>query len=84
MPNVGKPLGSEMSSRDAVRRDPNKPMIDESDIAGSMHTEEPMGSDLAPQKIDRPRDKRHPRPDGVGGLVPADEDTPNVDEETAG
>jgi hypothetical protein len=85
MPNVGKPLDSETPRPTAhKRRDHDKPMIDESKIAGSMHTEEPMGSDLAPQKIDRPRDKRHPRPDGVGGLIPADEDTPNVDEKTTG
>ena len=37
-----------------------------------MHTEEPTGWDQAPQSIDNPRQKRHPRPDGVGGITPAD------------
>lgn len=36
-------------------------------IAGSMKTEEPDGWDQAPQDITDPRQKRHPRPDGVGG-----------------
>ncbi len=85
MPNVGKPLDSETPSlRTTPRRDRDKPLVDEKEIEGSMHTEEPLGWDQAPQKIDRPRDKRHPRPDGVGGLMPADEGTPNVDEKTTG
>jgi hypothetical protein len=42
--------------------------VDESEIEGSMKTEEPTGWDLAPQAIEDPRQKRHPRPDGVGAL----------------
>jgi hypothetical protein len=32
-----------------------------------MKTEEPDGWDQAPTDIKDPRQKRHPRPDGVGG-----------------
>ncbi len=59
----------------------DKPLVDESEIEGSMHTEEPMGWDQAPQAIKDPRQKRHPRPDGVGGLIPADESERNVDDD---
>ena len=45
------------------------PLVDERKIAGSMHTEEPDGWDQAPQDIHNPRQKRHPRPDGKGGVV---------------
>ena len=44
-------------------------------IEGSMHTEEPTGWDQAPQAISDPRQKRHPRPDGIGGLKPAEPPT---------
>ncbi len=33
----------------------------------SMNDEEPLGSDLAPQDISDPRQKRHPRTEGKGG-----------------
>ena len=39
-------------------------------IAGDMKTEEPQGWDQAPMDIKDPRQKRHPRPDGVGGSEP--------------
>jgi hypothetical protein len=34
----------------------------------SMHDEEPMGWDRAPQDIRDPQQKRHPRKEGKGGL----------------
>jgi len=34
----------------------------------SMHDEEPTGWDQAPQNIQDPRQKRHPRTEGKGGL----------------
>jgi hypothetical protein len=34
----------------------------------SMHDEEPLGWDQAPQNIQDPRQKRHPRTKGTGGL----------------
>ena len=37
------------------------------EIKGNMKTEEPTGWDQAPQDIDDPEKKRHPRVDGVGG-----------------
>ena len=39
-------------------------------IEGDMTTEEPTGSDQAPQGATQPKNKRHPRPDGVGGSDP--------------
>lgn len=36
-------------------------------IAGDMNSEEPDGWDQAPQDIKDPQQKRHPRPDGLGG-----------------
>lgn len=45
-----------------------KPLVSESEIAGSMNTEEPAGWDLAPQDIKDPQMKRHPRTEGKGGL----------------
>lgn len=36
-------------------------------VEHSMHDEEPNGWDLAPQDISDPEQKRHPRPDGLGG-----------------
>ncbi|MGC4030761.1 MAG: hypothetical protein QM754_03280 [Tepidisphaeraceae bacterium] len=76
MPNVGKPLNQD--TREPVRKSvgsndstTSPPLVAESEIAGSMHTEEPTGWDQAPQDIHNPREKRHPRPDGVGGIKPA-------------
>jgi hypothetical protein len=46
------------------------PMPTGGPIRGDMHTEEPEGWDLAPTDIKDPRQKRHPRPDGVGGSDP--------------
>jgi hypothetical protein len=39
-------------------------------IEGDMKTEEPTGWDQAPQGATAPRNKRQPRPDGVGGSEP--------------
>lgn len=39
-------------------------------IEGDMKTEEPTGWDQAPQEATLPRNKRQPRPDGVGGSDP--------------
>ena len=76
MPNAGKPLDSDVpgppkndtGATDSTSND--KPLVPESEISGSMKTEEPLGWDQAPQAIDNPRQKRHPRPDGVGGIKP--------------
>ena len=73
MPNAGKPLDSETSG--PKKRDvgddstKTKPVVPPEKIAGSMHTEEPTGWDQAPQAIADPKQKRHPRPDGEGGIV---------------
>ncbi|MBC8105811.1 MAG: hypothetical protein H7Z14_04405 [Anaerolineae bacterium] len=48
----------------------HQPLPTGGQIAGSMHTEEPMGWDQAPNDIKDPEHKRHPRPDGAGGLEP--------------
>lgn len=45
----------------------SKPLPSGAKIAGSMKTEEPDGWDQAPMDIKDPKQKRHPRPDGVGG-----------------
>ena len=76
MPNAAKPTDAEIpgppknvtGSTDSTTE---KPLIDESEISGSMHTEEPTGWDQAPQSIKETRHKRHPRPDGTGGDTPA-------------
>lgn len=39
-------------------------------VEGNMKTEEPTGWDQAPQEAQKPRNKRHSRPDGVGGSDP--------------
>ncbi len=49
-------------------------------IKGSMKTEEPLGWDQAPQSISDPEMKRHPRPDGAGGIVPAEDKEKNISE----
>lgn len=76
MPNVGKPLdrdtqGPPKPGNGSTDSTTSPPLVNENEIAGSMHTEEPTGWDQAPQAIDNPRQKRHPRPDGVGGIEPA-------------
>jgi hypothetical protein len=72
MPNVGKLPDRDIPEPDRATPGPSgpakKPLIDESEIGGSMKTEEPLGWDQAPQDIKDPADKRHPRPDGIGGL----------------
>lgn len=75
MPNAGKPADRDVpgpAKNDTGSNDSTTepPLVDEADIAGSMHTEEPDGWDQAPQAIDNVREKRHPRPDGVGGIEP--------------
>ena len=79
MPNAGKPLDSQVPGppRNQTPDDSttSKPLMDEKEIAGSMKTEEPLGWDQAPQDIKNPEHKRHPRPDGVGGIV-ADKSVP--------
>ncbi|HEX8323594.1 MAG TPA: hypothetical protein VF595_06730 [Tepidisphaeraceae bacterium] len=77
MPNVGQPADRDVPGPPKNQTGSNDstsepPLVDESEIEGSMHTEEPTGWDQAPQAIDNPRQKRHPRPDGVGGIKPAD------------
>lgn len=52
--------------------DQSPPLVREDKIKGSMHTEEPLGWDQAPQDIRDPEHKRHPRPDGIGGIKPAE------------
>jgi len=79
MPNAGKPLDDQVKGppqRDAGN-DSTKtgPIVPPEKIEGSMHTEEPDGWDQAPQDIHKPEHKRHPRPDGVGGLKPANPPT---------
>ena len=77
MPSVGKiaekdiqePQKNDTGSNDSTSV---PPVVSEDQISGSMKTEEPTGWDQAPQAIDNPREKRHPRPDGVGGVKPAD------------
>jgi hypothetical protein len=75
MPNVEKMAENGVPDRpetgDKNDSTSSPPLVAESKIAGSMHTEEPTGWDQAPQAISDPRQKRHPRPDGVGGLKPA-------------
>ncbi len=43
------------------------PLPSGGNIEGNMKTEEPTGWDQAPQGATKPRNKRQPRPDGVGG-----------------
>lgn len=47
---------------------PDQPVARQEEIEGDMTTEEPLGWDQAPQSIPDPEQKRHPRPDGVGGV----------------
>ena len=72
MPNVGKLPERDIPEPDRKTPGPSgpakRPLVSESEIEGSMKTEEPTGWDLAPQAIEDPRQKRHPRPDGVGAL----------------
>lgn len=72
MPNAGKPLDDQVKgpARNCTPDDSttSKPLVDEKQIKGSMKTEEPLGWDQAPQDIKNPEHKRHPRPDGVGGI----------------
>ena len=77
MPNVGKIVEKDVAGppkNDTGSDDSTSvpPVIPEDQISGSMKTEEPTGWDQAPQAIDNPRQKRHPRPDGAGGITPAD------------
>ena len=76
MPNAGKPMDSDVPGPPKTETGSDDstsvpPVIAESEIDGSMHTEEPTGWDQAPQAIKDPRQKRHPRPDGIGGLEPS-------------
>lgn len=76
MPSAGKPADRDVPGPPKTQTGSNdstteKPLVDESEISGSMHTEEPTGWDQAPQAISNPRHKRHPRPDGKGGIEPA-------------
>lgn len=58
--------GKSPTSKD-VRR---TPLPTGGTIEGDMKTEEPDGWDKAPQEATKPRNKRQPRPDGVGGSDP--------------
>ena len=77
MPNVGKPADKDVPHPPRIDTRSNDstsvpPIVNEDEIAGSVHTEEPLGWDQVPKAIDNPREKRHPRPDGIGGIKPAD------------
>lgn len=75
MPNAGKPMDDQTNGppKRNVGEDSTQtgPITPPEKIEGSMHTEEPTGWDLAPQDIKDPQQKRHPRPDGEGGIRPA-------------
>jgi hypothetical protein len=78
MPHVGKTQddrvkGPPRTGAGKTDSTQTKPLVDEKQIDGSMHTEEPLGWDQAPKDIKDPLHKRHPRPDGKGGIVPADD-----------
>ena len=73
MPNAGKPHDDEVPRPPRMKEKHTEPLVSEDQIEGSMHTEEPTGWDQAPQDIHDPKQKRHPRPDGQGGLIPADD-----------
>lgn len=72
MPNVGKSHDDNVSGPPRMKKH-EKPLVDEDEIDGSMMTEEPTGWDQARQDIDDPEQKRHPRPDGLGGIVRAED-----------
>ena len=78
MPHVGKPADLDVpeprGGNGAAESTSVKPVSPQNEIEGDMTTEEPSGWDQAPQAIDDPRQKRHPRPDGVGGIKEAKED----------
>ncbi|MFT3789180.1 MAG: hypothetical protein QM770_23885 [Tepidisphaeraceae bacterium] len=70
-PNVRPDRGEQaVPNRQKTDHDADRPLTPENEIAGDMHTEEPEGWDQAPQDIHDPKQQRHPRPDGVGGLKP--------------
>lgn len=64
---TGAPTGSSQPSSKEVRK---SPLPAGGTIEGNMKDEEPTGWDQAPQEAQRPEEKRHPRPDGVGGSDP--------------
>jgi hypothetical protein len=73
MPNAGKPLDSEVPGPKRTAKPgatDKKGLVDEREIEGTMHDEEPLGWDQTPQDIKDVEQKRHPRPDGAGGLHP--------------
>ena len=63
---TGAPGGFERTSKD-VRK---TPLPTGGSVEGNMKQEEPLGWDQAPQAAQKPRNKRHSRPDGVGGSEP--------------
>ncbi len=65
--NPVKPSGGSRNDSTDVRK---TPLPAGGDIEGNMKTEEPTGWDQAPQGATAPKNKRHPRPDGVGGSDP--------------
>jgi len=88
MPHAGKTDDSRIKGPPRVPKagdaTTSPPLFRENEIDGSMHTEEPMGSDLAPLDIHDPEKKRHPRPDGIGGLMPADNPEDKITEKSTG
>ncbi|HEY0007727.1 MAG TPA: hypothetical protein VGB55_03300 [Tepidisphaeraceae bacterium] len=78
MPHVGKPADRDVPGPPKPNTPDEstsvQPLTPQSEIKGSMKTEEPLGWDQAPKDIHDPRQQRHPRPDGVGGIEPAKED----------
>jgi hypothetical protein len=64
---TGSPTGSSQPSSQDVRK---SPLPAGGTIEGNMKTEEPTGWDQAPQEAQKPENKRHSRPDGVGGSDP--------------
>jgi hypothetical protein len=61
------PTGSSQPSSADVRK---TPLPAGGTIEGNMKTEEPDGWDQAPQEAQKPQNKRHSRPDGIGGSDP--------------
>jgi hypothetical protein len=64
------PRATPESERPAPTSDRSAPLPPGGEVAGDMTTEEPDGWDLAPNDIQEAEQKRHPRPDGVGGSDP--------------
>lgn len=65
---TSQPAGSEGTDPSTDVR--KTPLPAGGNIEGNMKTEEPTGWDQAPQEATAPRNKRQPRPDGVGGSDP--------------